>query len=100
MIFHAEVEMRAGMLMSLRRIVPLRALSRSVPAREPTARERLNAIVASTRQAALAVMTPEEYRVSQSPNQCEGTQTSGLRKMLWAAGGVVIVAALLWSSLG
>ena len=58
-IFRAEVEMRAGMLMSLRRMVPLRALPRSVPASEPTARERLNAIVASTSQAALAVNTPE-----------------------------------------
>ena len=58
-IFRAEVEMRAGMLTSLRRIVPLRALPRSALAKDPTARERLNAIVARTSQAALAVNTPD-----------------------------------------
>ena len=55
----AEVEIRAGIWMSLRRIVPLRTLLRSVPVREPTARERLKAIVASTSQAAFALNTPE-----------------------------------------
>ena len=54
----ADVEMRAGMVMSLRRMVPLRALQRSVPVRAPTARERLKAIVASTSQAALAAKIP------------------------------------------
>ena len=58
-ILRAEVEIRAGILMSLRRMVPLRAVPRSAPATEPTARERLNAIVARTSQAALAVKTPE-----------------------------------------
>ena len=55
----AEVEMRAGMLISLRRMVPLRALLRSVPVRAPTARAKLKAIVANTSQAALAVKIPE-----------------------------------------
>ena len=41
-IFRAEVEIRAGMLMSLRRMVPLRALPRSAPAREPTAQAKDN----------------------------------------------------------
>ena len=58
-IFLAEVEKRAGMLISLRRMVPLRALLSSVPARVPMARERLNAIVASISQAAFAVKFPD-----------------------------------------
>ncbi|MGY4543311.1 hypothetical protein ACVWY0_003244, partial [Arthrobacter sp. UYNi723] len=44
-IFLADVEMRAGMVMSLRRMVPLRALPMSLPVRVPMARERLNAMV-------------------------------------------------------
>jgi len=55
----AEVEIRAGTWMSLRRMVPLRALPSSVPASVPTARERLNAIVASSNQAAFAVKIPD-----------------------------------------
>ena len=58
-IFRAEVETRAGMLMSLRRMVPLRALPSPPLARVPMARVRLNAIVASTSQAAFAVKIPE-----------------------------------------
>jgi hypothetical protein len=53
-IFRAEVESRVGMLVSLRRIVPVRALPKSVPVIQPAARARLKAIVASTSQAALA----------------------------------------------
>ena len=59
MIFRAEVAIRAGTVMSFRRMVPLRALPRSVPARVPMARERLKAMVARTSQAALAVNFPE-----------------------------------------
>ena len=55
----AEVEIRAGILMSLRRMVPLRALLNSGLAVEPTARERLNAITANTSQAALAGNQPK-----------------------------------------
>ena len=51
----AEVEMRAGTWMSLLRMVPLRAMPRSVPASVPMAQDRLNAILANTRQAAFAV---------------------------------------------
>ena len=56
--------MRAGMLISLRRMVPLRGLPRSPPAIEPTARDKLNAMVASTSQAALAVKTPRACLLS------------------------------------
>ena len=58
-IFLAEVERRAGIWMSLRRMVPLRALPRSVPASVPMARDRLNAIVAKTSQSAFAVKIPD-----------------------------------------
>ena len=54
-----EVAARAGTLMSLRRIVPVVALARSGPLSVPAARVRLNAITASTSQAALAVNFPE-----------------------------------------
>lgn len=53
-----EIERRAGTWTSFRRIVPLRALPRSVPVRDPTARDRLKALVTSTSQAAFAVKTP------------------------------------------
>ena len=54
-IFLAEVEICAEGWMSLRRMVPLRALPSWVPASVPMARERLKAVVASTSQAAVAV---------------------------------------------
>ena len=60
--------MRAGMLISLRRMVPLRGLPRSPPAIEPTARDKLNAMVASTSQAALAVKTPRGNVPVRSPS--------------------------------
>ena len=56
--FLAEVEIRAGIWMSLRRMVPLRAVP-SVPASVPMARDRLNAIVAKTSQSAFAVKIPD-----------------------------------------
>lgn len=59
MVFRAEVAILAGIVMSFRRMVPLRALPRSAPARVPMARERLKAMVARTSQAALAVNFPE-----------------------------------------
>lgn len=42
--FRAEVEMRAGIWISLRRIVPVRSLPRVLLARVPAARARLNAL--------------------------------------------------------
>lgn len=57
--FRAEVEMRAGIWMSLRRIVAVLALPRSVPVSVPMARDRLKVIVASTNQAAFALNTPD-----------------------------------------
>ena len=58
-VLRAEVEILAGMLMSLRRMVPVRAVPWSALVRIPMARDRLKAIVASTSQAALAVKIPE-----------------------------------------
>ena len=55
----AEVATRPGTCTSLRRTVAVVALARSAAAREPAARVRLNAMTASTSQAALAVNTPE-----------------------------------------
>ena len=57
--FLAEVEIRARIWMSLRRMVPLRAAPRSVPASVPMARDRLNAIVAKTSLSAFAVKIPD-----------------------------------------
>ena len=50
---------RAGSWINLRRTVAVVARARSVPVRTPEALVRLNAITASTSQAALAVNTPE-----------------------------------------
>ena len=55
----AEVDTLAATLMSLRRTVAVTALPRAPLARAPAARVRLNAMQASTSQAALAVNTPE-----------------------------------------
>ena len=56
----AEVAIRAGTLMSLRRIVAVVAFaSAAVLFKVPAARVRLKAITAQTSQAALAVNTPE-----------------------------------------
>ena len=55
----AEVATRQGRWISLRRTVAVVALARSVAASVPAARVRLNAMTASTSQAALAVNTPE-----------------------------------------
>ena len=55
----AEVEIRAGISISFRRIVPILVLRRSLPAITPTSREPMNAIVASTSQAAFAVKIPD-----------------------------------------
>ena len=55
----AEVATRAGTVISLRRIVAVVALARSGAATVPAARVRLNAMTASTSQAALAVNTPD-----------------------------------------
>ena len=59
MIRRAEVATRAGTVISLRRIVAVVALARSGPVRVAAARVRLNAMTASTSQAAFAVNTPE-----------------------------------------
>ena len=57
-IRRAECAIRAGMAISLRLIVAVVALARSVPVIVAAARVRLNAITASTSQAALAVNRP------------------------------------------
>ena len=54
-----EEAMRAGMVMSLRRIVAVVALAMTGLERVPAARVRLNAITASTSHAALALNRPE-----------------------------------------
>ena len=59
MIRRAEVATRAGTAISLRRRVAVVAFARSGAARVPAARVRLNAMTASTSQAALAVNTPD-----------------------------------------
>ena len=56
------------MLISLRRMVALRALPSSVPGRVPVARERVNAILARTSQAAFAVKFPDG-RGANAPSQ-------------------------------
>ena len=53
-VFYAEVEILAGILISFQRMMLVRALPKLVRVRSPTARDRLNAIDASTRQAVLA----------------------------------------------
>ena len=53
-VFCAEVEILAGRVISLQRMMLMRTLPKFVRVRSPTARDRLNAIDASTRQAALA----------------------------------------------
>ena len=63
----AEVEILAAMLMSFRRTVAVTALPRVGVARVPAAEARLNAMQASTSQAALAVNTPD---VIFSPEEC------------------------------
>jgi len=55
----AEVAIRHGRWTNLRRRVAVVARARSGLARVPAARVRLNAITASTSQAALAVNTPD-----------------------------------------
>ena len=55
----AEDAIRAGMAMSLRRIVAVVDLAIVGPARVAAARVRLNAITASTSQAELAANLPE-----------------------------------------
>ena len=59
MIRRAEDAIRAGTVISLRRMVAVVALARSGPVRVAAARVRLNAITASTSQAALAVNFPD-----------------------------------------
>jgi hypothetical protein len=55
----AEEATRAGTVITLRRIVAVVALAKSGAATVPAARVRLNAMAASTSQAALAVNTPD-----------------------------------------
>ena len=55
----AEDAMRAGTVMSLRRIVAVVALARCGPVMVAAARVRLNAITASTSHAAFAAKLPE-----------------------------------------
>ena len=55
----AEDAARAGTAISFLRMVAVVALARSVPAMVAAVRVRLNAITASTSQAALAVNLPE-----------------------------------------
>ena len=55
----AEDAIRAGMWISLRRMVAVVVLARSGPAIAAAARVRLNAITARTSQAALALNFPE-----------------------------------------
>ncbi len=55
----AEVATLAGTLISLRRRVAVVARASSGAARVPAARVRLNAMTASTSQAAFAVNTPD-----------------------------------------
>src|SRR3954447_11470144 len=55
----AENATRAGTVINLRRMVAVVAFARSGAARVPAARVRLNAITASTSQAALALNTPD-----------------------------------------
>jgi hypothetical protein len=50
---------RAGTVISLRRMVAVVAFARSLPAMVAAVRARLNAMTASTSQAALAVNLPE-----------------------------------------
>ncbi len=59
MIRRAEVATRAGTVISLRRIVAVVALAICGSVRLAAARVRLNAMTASTSQAALAVNTPD-----------------------------------------
>ena len=51
--------MRAGTVIRVRRMVAVRALASADPVRVAAARVRLNAMVASTSQAALALNRPE-----------------------------------------
>ena len=53
-VFCAEVEILAGRVISLQRMMLVRALPKLVRVRTAIARDRLNSIDASTRQAALA----------------------------------------------
>lgn len=55
----AEDAIRAGTVISVRRMVAVRALANRGPAMVAAARVRLNAITASTSQAALAANRPE-----------------------------------------
>ena len=55
----AEDAIRAGTLIRVRRTVAVRDLARAGPVRVAAARVRLNAMTASTSQAALAVKRPE-----------------------------------------
>lgn len=55
----AEDAIRAGTVISVRRMVAVRALASAGPVRAAAARVRLNAITASTSQAALALNRPE-----------------------------------------
>ncbi len=56
----AEDATRAGMVMSLRRMVAVVALARPVPVILAPARVRLNAMTARTSQAGFAVNFPED----------------------------------------
>ena len=53
------LDTRAGMLINLERIVPVRALASWPPARTPAARARLWAITAQVNQAAFAFIRPD-----------------------------------------